>query len=169
MTLIDRAGYRTEGFTRVAAADVSTVEHPLVSYADLDAALIAANGQIGVELPNTAKAQDIAPQFARLSLIAVSFPSFADGRGFSLARRLRRSGYTGRLRAVGPLIADQLAYALACGFDEIELPDASAARQPESQWQKAAVTISATYQRGYDNGGNILNQRRAARKAASHD
>ena len=30
-----------------------------------------------------------------------------DGRGFSIGARLRAMGYVGRLRAAGPLIADQ--------------------------------------------------------------
>ena len=37
-------------------------------------------------------------------MIRVLFPTFSDGRGFSLARRIRALGYTGRLRAAGPLI-----------------------------------------------------------------
>ena len=59
----------------------------------------------------------------------------ADGRGFSIARRLRAMGYTGRLRAAGPLIADQFRAAQRVGFDEIELPESLAGRQPEEQWR----------------------------------
>ena len=44
-------------------------------------------------------------------------------------------GYAGRLRAAGPLIADQFRAARRVGFDEIELPDAMAERQPEEQWR----------------------------------
>lgn len=50
-------------------------------------------------------------------------------------RRLRELGYTGRLRAVGPLIADQFRMARRVGFDELEIPDTMAARQPEAQWK----------------------------------
>ena len=58
-----------------------------------------------------------------------------DGRGFSIARRLRAMGYAGRLRAAGPLIPDQLRAARRVGFDEVELPDAVAARQGEAAWR----------------------------------
>ncbi len=69
-----------------------------------------------------------------LSLIAIDFPSFTDGRGFSLARRLRELGYTVRLRAAGRLIADQYAMARRVGFDEVQIAPDIAARQPREQW-----------------------------------
>jgi uncharacterized protein (DUF934 family) len=84
-------------------------------------------------------AQDLLPhalprQFDGVDLIRVAFPSSADGRGFSLARHLRALGYKGRLRAKGHVIADQYAMARRCGFDEIEIPDDLARRQPADQW-----------------------------------
>ena len=74
------------------------------------------------------------PYLGALSLICVGFPAFNDGRGFTVARRLRALGYKGRLRAVGPVIADQYAMARRVGFDEVEIPDALALRQPQEQW-----------------------------------
>ena len=68
------------------------------------------------------------------TLIAIDFPSFSDGRGFTLARLLREQGYQGRLRAVGGLIADQYAMARRVGFDEVRITAALAARQPQEQW-----------------------------------
>ncbi|MDO5647305.1 DUF934 domain-containing protein [Paracoccus sp. (in: a-proteobacteria)] len=67
-------------------------------------------------------------------LIAIDFPSFSDGRGFSLARLLRELGYQGRLRATGRLIADQYAMARRVGFDEVHVAPDIAARQPAEQW-----------------------------------
>ncbi|MDP5308028.1 DUF934 domain-containing protein [Paracoccus spongiarum] len=67
-------------------------------------------------------------------LLAIDFPAFTDGRGFSLARRLRELGFRGRLRATGGLIADQYAMARRVGFDEVEIPAERAARQPADQW-----------------------------------
>ncbi|WP_415184599.1 DUF934 domain-containing protein [Phaeovulum sp.] len=68
------------------------------------------------------------------ALIRIAFPVFLDGRGFSLGRRLRALGYTGRLRAAGPILADQYTMARRSGFDEVEIPATMAARQPEAQW-----------------------------------
>ncbi|MDV7142656.1 DUF934 domain-containing protein [Tropicimonas sp. TH_r6] len=71
-------------------------------------------------------------------LIRVDFPSFADGRGFSIARALRRLGYARRLRAKGHVLADQYAMARRSGFDEVEIDAALAARQPEPDWRARA-------------------------------
>jgi len=66
--------------------------------------------------------------------IRISFPAFSDGRGFTLAARLRELGFAGRLRACGHVIADQYAMARRSGFDEVQIDAALAARQPVSQW-----------------------------------
>ncbi|MCB1842813.1 MAG: DUF934 domain-containing protein, partial [Halioglobus sp.] len=50
------------------------------------------------------------PHLGDIALIAINFPVFTDGRGFSYARELRERGYTGELRAVGDVLVDQLAY-----------------------------------------------------------
>jgi len=55
--------------------------------------------------------------------VRIKFPSFADGRGFSLAKRLRLMGYKGRIRAAGHVLADQYANARRSGFDEVEISD----------------------------------------------
>lgn len=67
-------------------------------------------------------------------LIAIDFPAFNDGRGFTLARMLRELGYKGTLRASGRLIADQYAMARRVGFDEVQVAADIAARQPQEQW-----------------------------------
>ncbi len=69
------------------------------------------------------------------AMIRITFAAFHDGRGFSLARALRDRGYEGRLRAAGPLLAAQYPLTRRAGFDEVEIPAAHAARQPEYLWQ----------------------------------
>lgn len=56
----------------------------------------------------------------RLPMIAIEFPVFRDGRGFSIARILRRAGYKGQLRACGQVARDQLGYLERCGFNAFE-------------------------------------------------
>ena len=75
-----------------------------------------------------------APGGAVPQMIRVAFAKFSDGRGFTIARRLRRMGYIGRLRAAGHVIADQYAMARRSGFDEVEIEESLAQRQPEPQW-----------------------------------
>lgn len=79
-------------------------------------------------------------------MLRVAFPSSADGRGFTIARRLRFMGYRGRLRAHGHVIADQYTMARRCGFDEVEIDDALAERQPEDQWLRRAKWQAHDYQ-----------------------
>jgi uncharacterized protein (DUF934 family) len=88
-----------------------------------------------LDLANTDDPAAVVPHFATLRLIRIAFPAFNDGRGFTLARLLRTLGYTGGLRALGPLLADQYAMARRVGFDAVEIPDDHAARQPEAQWR----------------------------------
>lgn len=80
----------------------------------------------------------LAPDLTQIAAIRISFASFADGRGFTLAARLRRMGFAGKLRARGHVIADQYAMARRAGFDEVEIDDTLATRQPEAQWRARA-------------------------------
>ncbi len=67
--------------------------------------------------------------------ITINFADFSDGRGFTMARRLRNKGYRGgALQASGYLLADQYAMARRSGFDDIEISDAMAAHQPQDHW-----------------------------------
>ncbi len=120
-----------------------------------------ASGKFGVLLPNTAEMDVIKPYLEKLAVIAINFPAFTDGRGFSLARLIRRAGFNGELRAFGNILPDQYASALACGFDTIEISPERALRQPEANWMAAYLARDLGYQRGYDNTGSILDQRRA--------
>ena len=84
--------------------------------------------------------------FNGIVMIRVDFPSFADGRGFTIARQLRLRGYTGRLRAKGHVIADQYAMARRAGFDEVEINASLAQRQPEPDWLARSDWQAADYQ-----------------------
>ena len=74
-------------------------------------------------------AQHLAPYLPVLPLIAIHFPTFSDGRGYSQAFLLRtRLGWRGELRAVGDVLRDQLSHMRQCGFDAFALrADKSAA------------------------------------------
>jgi uncharacterized protein (DUF934 family) len=105
----------------------------------------AANDCAALDLPSDAQPEDI-PLDTTLEMIRIDFPSSADGRGFTIARALRLRGYTGRLRARGHVLADQYATARRAGFDEVEIDEALAARQPADQWQFRADWTAHDYQ-----------------------
>jgi uncharacterized protein (DUF934 family) len=98
------------------------------------ATLGAANDAEALDLPSDADPADV-PLCGGLRLIRIDFPSSADGRGFTIARALRLRGFRGRLRAKGHVLADQYTMARRAGFDEVEIDDALAQRQPEEQWR----------------------------------
>ena len=99
-----------------------------------------------VDLAHTDDPAALSAELANLALIRITTPAFSDGRAFTIARRLRAMGYKGRLRAAGPMIADQYAMARRVGFDEVEIPDDLAARQPWDQWQFRADWKAHDYQ-----------------------
>jgi uncharacterized protein (DUF934 family) len=169
MTLLDRHGFRPDSFLRLPAAEIAGHPAVILPLAEIQAGLLVrAGGQrIGIDIANTVPAEEAAALANQVDLIAIAFPGFADGRGFTLGRRLRRAGFRGILRAVGPLIPDQFAYALACGFDEVELPDAVAARQGEAAWLADLAIYRHSYQRDYARGQNILDARREARNGGA--
>ena len=81
-----------------------------------------------------------------LSAISIDFPSEKDGRGFSLARRLRQLGYLGTLRATGHVIVDHYRHATKSGFNQIAIPTKLAKRMPEPHWQQQIDNITPSYQ-----------------------
>lgn len=101
---------------------------------------------LAVDLPSETDPASLAGLLQGIALIRVEFPSFTDGRGFTLARRLRLMGFNGRLRARGHVLADQYAMARRAGFDEVEISPELAARQPWEQWQARAGWQSHDYQ-----------------------
>ena len=75
----------------------------------------------------------IAPDLARFALIAIAFPKFTDGRGYSLAHQLRSNfGFAGELRATGDILFDQLQLLARCGFDSFEIKDVATLRLLEA-------------------------------------
>ena len=82
------------------------------------------NGEPGVLLGPTDDPASIGGRLDELSVIAIEFPQFTDGRGYSIARLLReRYGYKGEIRAVGEVLRDNLYYLSRCGFDSFALGD----------------------------------------------
>jgi len=124
----------------------------------------AANIPIGLRLEPGAPVQTIAADLPRLALVAVNFPKFSDGRGFSMAHQIRGDeGFTGELRAVGDILFDQLQLLARCGFDAFEIEDAATIRLLECGRRPG---LGAYYQPGL--GAEAPEQTRPwARRAAS--
>jgi uncharacterized protein (DUF934 family) len=125
--LIKSGAYTQDSFAPVAD-DAALPEGPvLVSLARFQKereTLLERNSPIGVKLQASENPELLGDDVNRLSLIALEFPKFRDGRAFSWARMLRtRLGFTGEIRAVGDFLYDQVNYQHRVGFDAWEVPD----------------------------------------------
>jgi uncharacterized protein (DUF934 family) len=108
---------------------------------------LARRADLGVWLPSDALAAAIEHDLDKFAVIAIDFPKFTDGRGYSIAFNLRkRLGYTGELRAIGDVLRDQLFQMFRCGFD------AYATRQDRNIHDalKGLNAFSAPYQAAVD-------------------
>ena len=85
----------------------------------------AAQREVGIWLESFELLEDLlasVPDLNTLPLIAINFPRFVDGRGFSLAVLLRtRYGYRNELRAIGDVLRDQLYFMKRSGFDAFSI------------------------------------------------
>lgn len=132
--------------------------------------LLARSTPLGVLLKSSERAKDLGEDARHLALIAIEFPTFRDGRGYSSARTLReRWGFQGELRAVGDVLRDQLLFMHRCGIDAFQMPDDmygdGAGERALEDWQKAMAEFTVFYQPG-DDGRTTAPRLRQVRKAA---
>ena len=97
---------------------------PLKYWLEQSAELDGHAGLVGVWLDSDEEVEALADDLAQLPVVALNFPKFVDGRGFSSARLLRdRYDYKGEIRAIGNVIQDQLFMLQRCGFSQFCLAD----------------------------------------------
>lgn len=98
---------------------------------------------LGIWIDSDEEVEDIGEKANMFPVIAINFPSFTDGRGFTAGRLLReRYGYNGQLRAIGHVIRDQLFNLKRCGFDAFQLRDGTDLEKA----LKSLNDFSVTYQ-----------------------
>jgi uncharacterized protein (DUF934 family) len=113
-------------------------------------------GRVGVRLQPHEEPDALAPDLAELPLVAIEFPKFTDGRGYSTARLLReRLGYANELRAIGYVLRDQLFYMLRCGIDSFELKPGKDLEQALGAFDE----LSVTYQGAADDPRPLFRRR----------
>jgi uncharacterized protein (DUF934 family) len=104
------------------------------------------DGLVGLRIEPGEAIDDIAGDLGRFALVALSFPKFSDGRAFSTARLLREKHvFSGELRAVGNVLADQIPFMRRVGFDSYEVRHLPT-RKALAEKRIAEVTVS--YQPG---------------------
>lgn len=122
---------------------------PLPLWRTQRVALLARAGRTGVWLQPSDDPAELVTSPPLPDLIAVHFPVFSDGRGYSTARLLRdRHGFPGELRAIGDVLRDQLFELARCGFDAFELR----ADQDPVEAVRAFDDFTEVYQAATDRG-----------------
>jgi uncharacterized protein (DUF934 family) len=109
--------------------------------------LLGEGRSVGVRLEAGEEAEALAYDLPRLSVVALAFPKFRDGRQYSNARILReRFSFKGEIRAVGDALREQAGFMVRCGIDAFEPADGST---PE-QWEHVTRRFRHVYQRAAD-------------------
>jgi uncharacterized protein (DUF934 family) len=158
-------------------ADAWSVAHdPEVISNQSDSALLPLNlyltqspsAAIGVRLSPTDDPAALVPYLEVVPLVAIEFPVFSDGRGYSTAAVLRsRYRYRGDLRAIGDVLIDQLFFMRRVGFTSFLL------RADQDHLKAAAKmrTFSDAYQGAADNPLPAFRRhaRPNARELAEHE
>jgi uncharacterized protein (DUF934 family) len=125
-------------------------------------AAFSSRNDVGVWLASDERPEALQDDIGKIPVIAVEFPKFADGRGYSIAYNLRaRLGYEGEVRAFGDVLRDQLFYMQRVGFNAF-------ATRPDRNIHdalKGLTDFSETYQTSWDQKSPLF--RRVARDHAT--
>lgn len=126
-------------------------------------ALVATGVPVGITALPSDMIDFARDDMLRVSVIALVFPKFTDGRAYSTARRLREAGYSGDIRATGDVLLDQIPLMLRAGFTSFSVVNAATIRALEAAPLPA---LSHTYQAGNETAGHTFRSRRAAQTDA---
>lgn len=109
--------------------------------------LLGEGRSVGVRLGSNEEVEALAYDLPRISVVALEFPKFRDGRAFTSAHLLRsRLGFTREVRAVGDVFREQAGFMVRCGFDAFEPSDGSTPQE----WAEATHRHRHVYQRAAD-------------------
>ena len=128
MTLLSLNGTVAGDWSVLNAEDTApegaTVAVPLARFTEESEDFFATAGRVGVLLSTDADYNDLAPLVNKLAFVVINFLAFTDGRGFSLAVRLRKDlGFKGEIRATGHVIPDQALFLMRAGFDTADIAE----------------------------------------------
>jgi len=156
--LIKRGALAADTWTTLALAEGETPESvalpagdvifPVAVWLARKNEIVSCHKRIGLLLQPDDKVEEIAADLDYFIIVAVHFPKFVDGRGYSTAALLRqRYHYQGELRAVGDVLHDQLFFMKRVGFDSYALKDG---KDAVYAIDKGFSSFSETYQASTD-------------------
>lgn len=145
-----RAELAEDAFTHVADDQDLATGDVIISLTRFQAdgdRLIHEGRKVGVRLAADEEVEALAYDLPRISVLALDFPKYRDGRAYTNARLLReRFGFKGEVRAVGDVLREQAGFMVRCGFDAFEPADGTSSQE----WEAAARRYRHVYQRAAD-------------------
>lgn len=162
MALVNLTGIQPTGYTVLDDGTVpgegENVAIQVDRLLDEGDAFFATAGGVGVIIDTETPFEKLAEIVEKISFAIIDFPAFGDGRGFSLAVRLRKDfAFKGEIRATGPVIPDQALFLLRAGFDTVDTTDA---RKPA--FEAALERFPAFYQTDFGGQVSVAHARHAA-------
>lgn len=162
MVLINLTGIQPTGFTLLAEnAQPKEGENVAVTVERLfaeDSAFFDTAGGVGAVITTDTPYAELDAIASKLAFAVIEFPAFGDGRGFSLAVRLRKDfGFKGEIRAIGPVIPDQALFLLRAGFDTVDVTD-----ERKSAFEAALSRFPGFYQSDFSGQTSIAHARHTA-------
>lgn len=162
MALINFTGIEAGNWTVLEDGEQPTegakVAAPVVRIAEETEEFFAAVGELGAVVSTETAYADLTPLLNKLSFVAIEFPAFTDGRGFSLAVRLRKDlGFKGEIRAVGPVMPDQAMHLMRSGFDTVDVAD-----ERKEAFEACAARFKQFYQSDYRGAVSIAHARHSS-------
>lgn len=160
MALIKNDAFADDPWCLVADGDELPVDCAVIVTLDRWRAerdeLLKRNAPLGIKLESGQEPKEIADDLDRFDVIALEFPQFKNGRGYSYARLLReRYGFDREIRAVGDVLRDQLQFMARCGIDAFEVSD----RVTLDGYREAMSEISVFFQPTGDGRTPVLSLR----------
>lgn len=148
-TIWNNGSFRPDTYTAVDDATALPQATPVIvtlkRWRENRADVLAAGGPVGVVVDATATLAAETDALEKLALIVIPFPKFTDGRGYSLARRLRDEfQFRGDVRATGEVLIDQIPLMLRCGIDSFAITHAPTLRDLEAGHLPAIAEVYQT-------------------------
>lgn len=136
-------------------AEGQSVLVPLSRFLEQQQTQLSSAGAVGVLIDTETPFADLEGIVDAIDFAVVAFPAFTDGRGFSLAVRLRKDyGFNGEIRATGPVIPDQAQFLARAGYDTVEIPEGRVAA-----FEAAATRFKNFYQSDFVGGRSVAHAR----------
>jgi len=159
MVLINLTGIQPTDYTLLAddaqPKEGENIAVPVARLLNEADAFFSTAGGVGAVITTGTPFTELDAIAEKLAFAVIEFPAFGDGRGFSLAVRLRKDfGFKGEIRATGPVIPDQALFLLRAGFDTVNV-----AEERKAAFEAALNRFPGFYQSDFGGQTSIAHAR----------